>query len=382
MTTRREFMAGAAIATAATPALARVRKKPPQKKMLIINALGDLDNPNLALAGPQSDNPVDLDRLDIDDRTLRDAHASGLCAVNVTLGYVAGPDEPFEYTIRTIGTWDQFVRAYPDDVMHVYDAVDILTARETGKIGLIYGFQNATMVGNQVNRIDIFADLGVRVIQLTYNPANQLGDGSMAPENRGLTPFGRDVVARLNAKRVMVDLSHSGQNTCLDAARISTQPVSINHTGCRALADLPRNKTDEELRLVASKGGFIGIFFMPFLKMDGHPHAEDVVAHIEHAINVCGEDHVGIGTDGDTTGIDDLQAYSAHLAKEVADRAKAGIGATGERADTYPFVVDLRGPDQFRKLISLLKARGHSETRIEKIMGLNFYAFAREVWGG
>jgi membrane dipeptidase len=382
MTTRRAFVTGTAMAAAVTPALARPHKKPPpQKKMLIINALGDLDNPNLALGQPQGDNPVDLDKLDIDDRTLRDAHASGLSAVNVTLGYVAGPDEPFEYTIRTIGTWDQFVRAYPDDVMKIYNAVDILTARDTGKIGLIYGFQNATMVGNAAGRVDIFADLGVRVIQLTYNPANQLGDGSMAPENRGLTPFGREVVARLNAKHVMVDLSHSGQNTCLDAANASTQPISINHTGCRALADLPRNKTDEELRLVASKGGFVGIFFMPFLKMDGHPHAEDVVAHIEHAINVCGEDHVGIGTDGDTTGIDDLDAYSAHLAKEVADRAKAGIGATGERADTYPFVVDLRGPEQFRKLIGLLKARGHSEARIEKIMGLNFLAFAREVWG-
>jgi len=294
---------------------------------------------------------------------------------------VGGPDEPFEYTIRTIGEWDEILRANAKDLMKVYTAADILKARDMGRIGIIYGFQNAAMVGSDAKRVEIFADLGVRAIQLTYNPANQLGDGSMAPENRGLTPFGREVVAALNARHVMVDLSHSGQNTCLDAARTSSQPISINHTGCRALADLPRNKTDEELRLVASKGGFVGIFFMPFLKMDGHPHAEDVVAHIEHAIDVCGEDHVGIGTDGDTTGIDDLQAYSSHLAKEVADRAKAGLGATGERADTYPFVIDLRGPDQFRKLMGLLKARGHSEARIEKIMGLNFLAFAREVWG-
>jgi membrane dipeptidase len=349
--------------------------------MLIINALGDLDNPNLGLTRPQSDNPVDLDKLDIDARTLKDAHASGLNAVNVTLGYVGGPDEPFEYTIRTIATWDAVMRACPNDLVKIYSAADILAARAAGRIGIIYGFQNSAMVGKDASRVDIFAGLGVRVMQLTYNPANQLGDGSMAPENRGLTDFGKEVVARLNAQRVMVDLSHSGQNTCLDAARTSTQPISINHTGCRALCDLPRNKTDEELRLVASKGGFVGIFFMPFLKLDGHPHAEDVVAHLEHAIEVCGEDHVGIGTDGDTTGIDDLSLYSSFLAKEVADRAKAGLGATGERADTYPFVVDLRGPDQFRKLIGLLKARGHSEARIEKIMGLNFLAFAREVWG-
>ena len=92
MTTRREFVTGTAMAAAATPAFARTQKKrAPQKKMLIVNALGDLDNPNIALTQPQADNPVDLDKLDIDDRTLRDAHASGLSAVNVTLGYVAGP---------------------------------------------------------------------------------------------------------------------------------------------------------------------------------------------------------------------------------------------------------------------------------------------------
>jgi len=377
MTTRREFVQGAAIA-AASPAFAKAARN---KRMLVINALGDLENPNLELTRPQGDNPVARTMPDVDARALSDAHAAGLDAVNVTLGYVGGPDEPFEYTIRTIGEWDEILRAHPKDVLKVYSAADIVKAHDTGRIGVIYGFQNAAMMGTNSWRVDIFADLGVRVIQLTYNPANRLGDGSMAPENRGLTDFGREVVARLNARRVMVDLSHSGQNTCLDAARASTQPISINHTGCRALCDLPRNKTDEELRLVASKGGFVGIFFMPFLTLDGHPHAGDVVAHIEHAIDVCGEDHVGIGTDGDTTGIDDLDAYSAHLAKEVEDRAKAGIGATGERANTYPFVVDLRGPEQFRKLVRLLQARGHSETRIEKIMGRNFLAFAREVWG-
>jgi membrane dipeptidase len=352
-----------------------------KERMLIVNALGGVENPNLGLTRKQGDNPVALDELDIDSRALADAHASGVAAVNVTLGYVGGPDEPFEYTIRTIGQWDEAVRGHAADLVKVYTAADMLRAKAEKKIGVIYGFQNAAMVGNDPSRVDIFADLGVRVIQLTYNPANQLGDGSMAPENRGLTDLGHAVIARLNEKRVMVDLSHSGQNTCLDAARASKAPISINHTGCRALTDLPRNKTDEELRLVASKGGFVGIFFMPFLRLDGHPHAEDVVAHIEHAVNVCGEDCVGIGTDGDVTAIDDLGVYAAFLAKQVADRAKSGLGATGERADTYPFVVDLRGVDQFRKLAGLLRARGYNETRIEKIMGRNFLRFATDVWG-
>jgi membrane dipeptidase len=379
--TRREALAMMALGAASVSQAASRATPKGQSHMLIVNALGGIEDPNLALMREQSDNPVALDQIDIDARAIADAHASGVNAVNVTLGYVGGPEEPFETTMRTIGMWDEAVRGHPHDLMKVYRAGDILRAQAERKIGVIFGFQNAAMVGTDASRVDIFADLGVRVIQLTYNPANQLGDGSMAPENRGLTALGREVVARLNDKRVMVDLSHSGQNTCLDAARTSKAPISINHTGCRALADLPRNKTDEELRLVAAKGGFVGIFFMPFLRLDGHPHADDVVAHIEHAVNVCGEDCVGIGTDGDVTAIDDLGAYQAVLAKQVADRAKSGLGATGERADTYPFVVDLCGVDQFRKLADLLRRRGHREARIEKILGRNFLRFATDVWG-
>jgi len=383
---RREILAmGAAVAASSISAQAFGKAAAKAAKgagsMIVVNALGGLENPNLALTRPQSDNPVGMERIDMDDRTIADARASGLTAVNITLGYVGGPQEPYEDTIRTIAMWDDALRARPNDLLRVEMAGDILRAKSENKIGVIYGFQNAAMMGNDASRVATFAGLGVRVIQLTYNPRNQLGDGSMVKENKGLTDFGREVVAQLNDHRVMVDLSHSGQNTCLDAARVSKAPISINHTGCRALCDMPRNKTDEELKLVASKGGFVGIYFMPFLKADSHPHAEDVVAHIDHAVNVCGEDVVGIGTDGDVTGIDDMNVYRSFAAKQIADRAKQGLGATGETPDTYPFVIDLRGPDQFRKLEGLLKAKGYSEARIEKIMGKNFLRYAKEVWG-
>jgi membrane dipeptidase len=341
--------------------------------MLIVNALGGLEDPNR----PESNAEASL----LEPRVLRDAHDSGLTAVNVTLGYVSGDADPFEQSVRDVAQMDARLRAGAKDLLKVYTAEDILRARSEGRIGVIYGFQNAAMLGGDVKRVDLFANLGVRVIQLTYNPANALGDGSMAPENRGLTPFGRDVVERLNALRVMVDLSHSGQRTCLDAAHASKQPISINHTGCRALNDLPRNKTDEELRLVAAKGGFVGIYFMPFLSPTGHATAADVVAHIDHAVNVCGEDHVGIGTDGTVTSIDDLQAYKSVLADEVAARRKAGVSAAGERPDTLPFVVDLRGVGQFRALAARLERRGYSSARIEKILGQNFLSYAHQVWG-
>jgi membrane dipeptidase len=369
MTMTRRFALALATAAAASATLAA--RRDPIASWTVVNALGGLDDPNHPDDGPAT----------ITARMLADAHASGEAAVNVTLGYVFGPQDPFKTTVADVSHWDGLVRAHPRDLLKVLTAADIARAKTEKKIGLIYGFQNAAQMGQDASRADIFADLGVRIIQLTYNVANQLGDGSMAPENRGLTTFGHEVVERLNANRVMVDLSHSGQQICLDAARASKQPISINHTGCRALTDLPRNKTDEELKLVADRGGFVGIYFMPFLNLSGHASAADVVAHIEHALKVCGEDHVGIGTDGGTTQIDDLEAYKAALAKEHADRVAKGISAPGERADTHPFADDLRGPDQFRKLARLLAARGHKPARIEKILGTNFIRYARDVWG-
>ena len=179
-----------------------------------------------------------------------------------------------------------------------------------------------------------------------------------------------------------MDLSHSGERTCLDAAGASTRPIAITHTGCRALTDLPRNKTDRELRLVAEGGGIVGIYFMPFLAADGMAVATDVVRHIEHAVQVCGEEHVGVGTDGGTTAHDDMDAAYEAARRDVEARRAAGIGAAGERAGVVPFIPDLQGPDQFRRLADMLRARGHAPERIERILGRNALRVMREVWGG
>lgn len=377
MTDRRSFLqlAGAAISASAMPAIAQPGAK---TDPLIVNALGGFSDPN-ARRG-EGAVPVEPRSL-LSDRVVADARGAGLDAVNITLGHVSGPEDPFALTVREIGVWERRIRARPDALSKVTSASDILHARESGRIGVIYGFQNTTMLGEDASRVDTFADLGVRVIQLTYNPANAVGSGAMAPENGGVTAFGRTVIERLNHNRVMVDLSHSGERTCLEAARHSVQPISINHTGCRALTDLPRNKTDAELRLVGERGGFVGIYFMPFLNPKSVASAADVVAHIEHAINICGEDHVGLGTDGGTTAVDDMTAYRAAIRQEIAERRAAGIGARGENPDTLPFVEDLSGPGQFRKLIALLEQRGHKAARIEKVMGMNFVRYARDVWG-
>jgi membrane dipeptidase len=366
--------AAASLSSFADDAARPTINKSPSPRMLIIDALGEFSNPNLSeaeQAGPDRG---------VDARALADAKDSGLSAVNLTIGYVAGKEDPFELSIREIGIWDALIRRKSESLAKVLTIQDIRQAHSTRRLGVIYGFQNAAMMGSDAQRVAIFANLGVRVIQLTYNIRNQLGDGAIVAENKGLTDFGREVVHELNRNRVLVDLSHSGETTCLDAIAASEKPIIISHTGCQSVTALPRNKSDKELRLMADKGGFVGIYFMPFLALDRQPTASDLIAHIEHAIRICGEDHVGIGTDGSVPKIDDMPAYLQYLKKEFEQRRAAGIGAAGERADIVLFLPDLNGPEKFWKLADMLSRRGHSSARIEKIMGSNFLRVAAEVW--
>ncbi len=357
----------------------------PDKNGIIIDACGWVGNPNIANAGGYAKD-VEISREnrwpEIDEQALRDAHKSGLTGVRVTLGHVFGKggDRPFEYTVREIASWDARIRKHHKDLMKIYTGQDILKAKESGKVGIIFGFQNSEMLGEDASRVQLFADLGVRVIQLTYNLGNRVGDGSMAPENRGLTEFGREVIKELNTNQVLVDLSHGGKKLTLDTLHATDVPLAITHTGCRALSDHPRNKTDKELRLLAEKGGVAGIYWMPYLHLGRQVYAEDVVRHIEHAVNVCGEDHVGIGTDGGVSKVENIDRYKEMHRADVENRKKTGVAAPGETIDIVPFTPDMSGPDQFRKLANLLDKRGYGTTRIEKILGTNFFNLMNATW--
>ena len=368
----------AAALTARTHAAVGRTPVAPRRSPLIINALGDIADPNPD-AVKQAAPPNSRDT-GVDSRGLADARASGLTAVNVTLGYVSGDDDPYESSIRDIARWQGFVASNPRALRRVLTAGDIIEARATGQLGIIAGFQNTAMLGTHLDRIGLFADLGVRVIQLTYNGRNLVGDGCNVSDDQGLKPFGLEVVRGLNQARVLMDLSHSSRETCLAAARESVVPVSITHTGCRALVDFPRNKADDELRLVATRGGVVGIYFMPFLRLDGAPTADDVVRHCLHALDVCGEDHVGVGTDGSVAQVDDLNRYRVEYRRTVLSRRAAGIGAQGENENTYQFVIDLRGPTQFHRLADRLQRQGCRSRIIDKVLGENFLRLFREVW--
>ena len=315
---RRRVLGLAAAIAGATAARAGI----PARRRVIIDTLGGLGNPNR----PPAPDPGQSQELwQIDERALRDGHESGLCAFNQTIGYVAGPDDPYQATLADIARWTAFIDAHADQMLLARSAADIDRACDEGRFAVILGFQNTAMLGLDAARVGEFAGRGIRVMQLTYNVRNAVGDGAMVSPGHGLTPFGHEVVRACNHHRLIVDLSHSGEQTCLDAVAASRAPIAITHTGCRAVADLPRNKTDRELRLVASRGGVVGIYFMPFLAIGRQPTADDLIAHIEHAIGVCGEDHVAIGTDGTLSAVDDMAAYLEGLRTEVEQRRAAAV---------------------------------------------------------
>ena len=321
------------------------------------------------------------DRITLDAAGLKPIRESGLTAINFTVGAVGSFRRDYRETVENIAYWDKQIAAHPDVLMKITRGSQIDEAKRSGRLGIIYGFQDTTMYGEDLARFDEFHDSGVRIVQLTYNRRNLVGDGCMEPGDAGLSLFGRELLATMNTHGVLVDLSHCGRRTTREAIESSTGPVAITHSGCAALVANPRNKSDETMRALAERGGVFGIYAMPYLRESGQVMADDVIGHIEHALNICGEDHVGLGTDGVVAGVQLTSAYKQGFAAEIAERRRRGIAAPGERADSYTFALDLNSPQRYEQLAFKLARRGHGDACIEKILGANFARVLRQVIG-
>ena len=327
----------------------------------------------LASPGPFN-TPVKIDALT--PEMVANARNSGITAVNLTVGG-KDPEEVF----RDIARWERDLDAHPDVLMKIKTVADLKTAKAQKKFGIIYGFQDTVSIGSDISRIALYHAYGLRIIQLTYNVRNLVGDGCLQPENGGLTAFGRDVVAELNARKIIVDTGHTGIRSTEEAIEASKVPIAISHSACRAIADRPRSKPDATLKKLADRGGVVGIYLMPFLTMGPAPTSDDLIKHIEHAVNVAGEDHVGIGSDLSVTPHKVDAEYMRIHRTFVEGRLKQGIAAPGEDPEVPMFVTDLNSPKRMELIADKLAARKHSSARIEKILGGNFLRLCRDVWG-
>ena len=367
--TRRQFGAAmTAVAVLATTPRRLVAARQAQPATLYDRAIV-ID----ALANPGSMNVSWPPRGPLTQKQKDAIAASGITAINVTVS------ADFEGSVRNIALWQGEADRYPSLLSIVRRHADIGRAKQDKTLGLILGFQNTDMIERDLARLDLFHRLGIRIVQLTYNDRNLVGDGCLEPGNAGLSSFGRQVVERMNALGIAVDLSHCGTQTTADGIAVSSKPPLITHSGCREVYRHPRSKEDRELKMMADKGGVVGIYFMPFIGPGpGAPTIEMLMRQIEHAIKVCGVDHVGIGSDLSVTPIEETPEYLSEHKTFVEGRARRGISAPDESRPL--FIPELNHPRRLEGVVRGLLQRKHSNEAIEKIIGGNFHRVLKEIW--
>lgn len=311
---------------------------------------------------------------------IANAARSGITAVNATLSHIDRTLAPFEDAVRNFAYWEREFATYPGVLMKIRSVGDIEEAKRTRRMGIIAGFQDGTAFGDRADRVDLFYHLGLRVCQFTYNSRNLLADGCVEPADAGLSRLGHACIERTNALGILVDLSHVGLRSSWDALKASKQPVAITHSGARAIANHDRNKPDDLLKAGADTGGVVGAYMIVYLREEGQPRLDDFMRHLDHLLRVCGEDHVGIGSDLSTTPLALTDEYRAHWRRSVQLRRQLGIGAKGESGDVYAYIPELNTPRRLERVAGAMARAGHSDKRIEKVLGGNWMRLLGDVW--
>ena len=230
----------------------------------------------------------------------------GVTAINATIATWEGTQE----TLDHIAHWRPRFVQHASDILQVRSVSDIETAKCEGKTGVILGFQNASPIEGHLDRLALFHDLGVRIVQVTYHERNLLGNGCYERADCGLSNFGLDAVREMNRLGILIDLSHVGVRTTMETIEVSDEPVACTHANPKSYYDVPRNKAVDALKLMAEKGGVVGATCINgFLKTGRQSTLESYLDAIEHTIDLVGIDHVGIGTDFTQDQTDDFWRY-------------------------------------------------------------------------
>ena len=296
--------------------------------------------------------------------------AGGVTAVNCTCSVWEG----FRATMENVAQWKRWFREHDDLLVQVHRTDDVRRAKREGRTGIILGWQNTSALEDRAEFVEVFRDLGVRVMQLTYNTRNLVGSGCWESRDGGLSDFGRDVIDEMNRCGVLVDLSHVGPRTSADAVAHSAKPVAYTHCCPSGIMEHPRNKSDAEMRAVVERGGFIGVAtYPPFLPWGDETTVDQCVEVFEYVIDVAGEDAVGIGTDftqdQDVSFFEWLRRDKGHGRLLVpgtprVPRLPEGLATIGELPN----------------LTAAMARRGWTGTRIRKVLGENWLRFLGEVW--
>ena len=300
--------------------------------------------------------------------------AGRITAINATVATW----ENFLQTMDHITAWTRRFRER-DDIMQVKGIDDIHTAKEQSKTGIILSFQNASPIENDLDRLGLFHALGVRTIQLTYHERNLLGNGCWERRDEGLSNFGVDAVREMNQLGILIDLSHVGDRTTIEAIETSEKPVAITHANARSFCDHPRNRTEESLKLLAERGGVVGACsFVPFLPNGHDSTVEDYVDAIDDMVQRIGIDHVGIGTDNTQ---DQPLEFWHYIAAQQGTRFPSTFADGSVPYTELCFQPQgMETPAELPKLAEVLLDRGHTGEDAVKILGGNWLRLFEEVW--
>ena len=299
-----------------------------------------------------------------------DMHRGGLTTANCTCSVWEGLRD----TMINIGRWKRAFVEHADLIMQVRSAADIRRAKALGLVGIILGWQNTSGIEDRLDLLEIYKDAGVSVIQLTYNTQNLVGSGCWEDRDSGLSGFGREVIDEMNRLGMLIDLSHVGPRTSSEAIAYSKRPCAYTHVAPRGAFDNARNKTDEQLREIIDRGGFVGVAtYPPFMKTGANTTLDDCVELFEYMIDVCGEANVGIGTDS-TQGHGDEFFDWLRQDKGYARRANPGRGRA-------PFVKGMETLADYPRLTQAMVRRGWPESRIRAVLGENWLRFLGESIG-
>ena len=296
--------------------------------------------------------------------------ASGITGFHNSVG--VGGATAYDEALQFVAAWSGFAGRNSHVFSLVGRAEDIDQAKKQGKIAVIMGLQNADEF-REPKDVKDFYDLGLRCAQLTYNTQNLIGSGSTERVDGGITDYGVKIIEAMNDVGMLIDVSHSGDRTTLDAIELSPKPIAITHSNCRALNNHPRLKTDEAIRKLAAKGGVMGITGVRMFVKDKEPTTiEDIADHIDHVVKLVGIEHVGIGSDSDLMGYD-------HMPKDQYAKLKAAYKASYAFRDK----IDTDGFDHPRKVYDLtatLLRRGYSEANVQAVLGGNFRRLLGSTW--
>ena len=288
--------------------------------------------------------------------------------------------ELFRETMTRVGTWLETLRKNRDTLLQIYSVEDIYRAKDEGKLGIIFAFQGTTPFETDLNFIEIYHRLGLRMVQITYNIKDFVGDGCTERTDCGLSDFGLKLIKELDRLGIVVDCSHTGYHTTMEAIEVSDNPVIISHGNARAVCNSKRNLPDDVLLAIAKNGGVVGLCGYPdFVSHQRQSTLGELIDHAEYMANLIGIDHISIGIDffpGQAGVAGDEEASACY-------REKVDSGVWDPKVYSPPpmlYPTGLEMPEKLNNLTSALVSRSFSDEDIQKIMGLNLIRIFKKVW--